>query len=676
MLSTIAILKKQRILISLIFIICILFAHRPSLFSPGIEDLEPMQPFLNGAFAESAQNQTFEIVPAFSALKFDWALTFAEHPTKDTLFIGQRNGIIFYIDDNEAATVKRTFLNLQDSVGFIAEAGLLGMALHPNFGQANAPGRNYFYLLYSTKDSNGDNLPASGTGVFCLDDQYSYFGNYLKLVRYEVIENTVEVNTNVPELVMMKTRMYNGAHRGGTLEFGADGYLYISLGDQGQFTTSQDLATNFDGGILRIDVDMDPSKSHAPLRVHPQDPRGPDEISGVGYFIPNDNPFTNLGGTVFEEYYAFGFRNPFRITSDRLTGEMYIGEVGSFYNDEIDVLVKGGNYGWPVYEGTTLIENCSLDTLNTLGAYIPPLSALPRATINSVIGGYVYRGSALSSLNGKYICADYGNGDEVFSIDITTGNLEQIALYQGSGKVISFGQRLNGELYVLRSQFGNLYKIQAIGGQTVNQATPALISQTGAFSNLSTLEPVSGLIPYEMVESFWSDGTLKKRWIALPNDGVTVKADEQIKYSESGIWDFPIGTVVIKHFDLPISEVNPALTRKLETRFSIKNTDGSFNFVTYKWRDDGSDADLIEVGRDSLFEIETVSGTRQQLYHFPGSSECFSCHHGGTGGTIGPRTRNLNRLYTYPSSGKEGNQLVTLSSLGFLDEDIDYPTGQ
>ena len=153
-----------------------------------------------------------------------------------------------------------------------------------------------------------------------------------------------------------------------------------------------------------------------------------------------------------------------------------------------------------------------------------------------------------------------------------------------------------------------------------------------------------------MIESFWSDGALKKRWMAIPNDGSHNTAAEQIRFSENGEWDFPVGTVLIKHFELPVDETNPELTRKLETRFSVKAADGNFYFLTYKWRPDQSNADLLGVGLEEDIQISTGSGTRTQTWYYPSRGDCMTCHDKALGGTLGLRTRYLNKAITYPST--------------------------
>jgi len=105
---------------------------------------------------------------------------------------------------------------------------------------------------------------------------------------------------------------------------------------------------------------------------------------------------------------------------------------------------------------------------------------------------------------------------------------------------------------------------------------PGLLSETGAFNNVLTLDPSPGMIPYDLIEPFWSDGAEKRRWMVVPNDGSYNTSSEQITYSLDNPWDFPIGSILVKHFEMPVDERNPEITKRLETRFSVKSTNGSF----------------------------------------------------------------------------------------------------
>ncbi|MEM6344773.1 MAG: PQQ-dependent sugar dehydrogenase [Bacteroidota bacterium] len=629
---------------------------------PGLTSPEAVGPYLNNVFPPIPPSDNIEIVPAFSNLSFDSPLTWTMDPHRDSIFIGQRDGKIFWFDQNQPNPNKSLMLDLSAQVGVVWDGGFLGMVFHPDFGVAGAPGRNYFYTYYTSKDSLGGNEPTTPLPQRCPEDAI-WNGNYVILSRFEVSEGTLNVIPN-SETIMIKVRMYNSTHRGGGMVFGQDGFLYLTTGDQAQHSTAQTLDNNLDGGLLRIDVDKDPSRSHAPTYLMPKDVRSPDEISGVEYWIPNSNPF-NGTPNVFEEYYTIGHRNPHRLTMDPHDGKMYIGEVGAGTHEEINVVTIGKNYGWPIYEGN-VIKNVCINQLYNNMAHESPLVAFPRSEANSLIGGYVYRGSRVPALTGRYICGDWGSGEELWSVNPNSGEYDFLATFL-PGNIISFGQDHDGEIFLLKQGDGvNLYTIDAPGTQV---SLPPTLSTTGAFSDLTSLSPASGLVPYELVESFWSENAQKKRWMAIPNDGTHDTPAEQIKFSETGEWEFPIGTVLIKHFELPIDDNNPNLTQRLETRFSIKGSDGKFYFLTYKWRADGSDADLIDTSIDETFSITTSGGTRSQTWHFPSRSECLTCHSDALGGTLGPRTRFLNKDFDY-AGGSLANQLVTLSHLGILDQSI------
>ena len=188
-------------------------------------------------------------------------------------------------------------------------------------------------------------------------------------------------------------------------------------------------------------------------------------------------------------------------------------------------------------------------------------------------------------------------------------------------------------------------------------AAPALLSQTGAFSDVLGLEPAPGLIPYDMIEPFWSDGATKTRWMAIPNDGTHDTPNEQIEYSQNNAWDFPQGAVLIKHFELG--------GKRLETRFEVKGDDNVYYYLTYKWNADQTDATLLDAALD---EDVLVNGVTQS-WHYPSRNECTSCHNAQIGSVLGPKTRHLNKAFIYPN-GIEMNQLVNFSEMGILTQNI------
>ena len=632
-----------------------------SLFGPGLEAPESIEPYLGGAFPEDPPVDEITYEEVFSNLTFNSPLTWAMPPGQDLVFIGQRDGIIYYFDKNLANPTKNLLIDLSNKVGVVGDGGFLGFAFHPQFGTT---GKNYFYTWYATRNSAGE-VPRPTQGQGCYDQEED--GGYLVLRRYTMEENSIAVVPN-SELTMIQIRLYGSTHRGGGLTFGDDGFLYLTTGDQTAWSKAQDIVNNIDGGVLRIDVNKDPTKSHPPVRNMPDDHGFSDEITGNEYYIPNDNPFLSPDGSNFEEFYTLGHRAPHRMTKDQLTGKLYVGEIGGGRHEEINVIEKGKNYGWPVYEGDFKHTNCIQETYNNMPAE-PPLAFFQRSEANAIIGGYVYRGMDIPLLYGKYICADYGTGEEIWSVDIQTGAYEQLTIFAPEN-VISFGQDHEGEIYILK--LGNNVKLYKLSTPVASQDPPATLSATGAFSDLASLTPAPGIIPYDLIEPFWSDNAIKRRWMSIPNDGTHDTPGEQIPFSEEGDWDLPIGTVLIKHFDLPIDETDQEEIKRLETRFSIKANNGHFYFLTYKWRADNSDADLIQIGLDEDIQITTSSGTRTQTWHYPSRGECLACHSTATGGALGLKTRQLNKAITYPSTGITANQLITLSHIGIIDQSIDY----
>lgn len=640
----------------------------PYFAGSGLSSPEPLGRYMNNNFpATVSVSEGRPYVPIFPNLTFDSPLTFTELPTSDRIVVGQRDGRIYWFEKSPNVAQKNMLLDLSNKVGVVWDGGFLGLTLHPQFGTA---GKNYFYVYYSTKDRNGNDFPNRYTTQSCTSEEY--WGNFLVLARYTMDPVTMTVNPGT-EQVMLKLRMYGTTHRGGGLLFGDDGFLYLTTGDQTAFKKSQDIQNNLDGGVLRFDVEQDPQRSHPPVRTMPQDHGFSDEITGVGYWIPNDNPFLSPNGERFEEYYSLGHRNPHRMTKDRATGDLYIGEIGGGRHEEINVVKIGRNYGWPLFEGLFRSTFCVPSLYNNM-PHEEPLVAFPRSQANSIIGGYVYRGQEIPELQGKYICADYGNGEEIWSVDTNTGAYEQLGNFS-STNIISFGEDKQGEMYILKQGVSTLYKL--VTKRTFNETLPTALSQTGAFTNLAALTPAPGLIPYDLVESFWSDGAVKKRWIGIPNDGSHNTPEEQIRYSENGNWDLPVGSVLIKHFEMPLDERNPSLTKRLETRFSIKAADGNFYFVTYKWNEAQTDAILLTSGLDEALNITKADGSTEVVtWSYPDRADCVTCHNASTGGTLGTRTRYLNKNITYPSTGRSANQLVTLSHLGILDEvitDADTP---
>ncbi len=188
---------------------------------------------------------------------------------------------------------------------------------------------------------------------------------------------------------------------------------------------------------------------------------------------------------------------------------------------------------------------------------------------------------------------------------------------------------------------------------------PLLLSQTGAFSNTRDLIPGKGLIPYDLVVPFWSDGAAKLRWAAVP--------DGKIKYSPGGDWIFPKGTVFVKTFELATDGADPGVKRRLETRLLVCDDAGGVYGVVYKWRADNSDADLLAAGRTEEIAIRGPAGTAHgQTWYYPSRADCLTCHNARTSGVLGVKARQMNRSLAYPS-GVTDNQLRAWNHIGLFE---------
>ncbi|MTE25699.1 PQQ-dependent sugar dehydrogenase [Winogradskyella ouciana] len=687
--------KSKRLKLTfVIFFSLLLFGYLPYFTGSGLSSAKAIAPYSNGVFPQAIDTDldaTYRV--AFPNLTFFYPITFRMVPNQDKIVLGQLNGIIYWFENDESTMNKNLLLDLSAEVGLVSDGGFLGLTIHPDFDAAVNP-QNYFYIYYATKNGNGQDSPPFGgyTSQGCSYSDNEYEGNYLILERFEVNPTTMTFVNN-SRTTLLKNRMYGTTHYGGGMDFGDDGFLYLTTGDMASWKRSQDIINNLAGGVLRLDVDKDPTKSHPPIRTKPNDAGYPGEITGVEYWIPNTNPFSDTTpgstsniygqpnlttsnpndvyapGDFFEEYYSIGLRNPFRMTKDSQTGTFYIGDVGLNNREEINVLGVNSNFGWPLYEGDITGPGCYSDLFNGMD-HQGPLVDFGHDIVNSITGGYVYRGTGIPELFGKYICADYGGGDEIFSVDVGSGDYEQIGTFLPED-IISFGEDDEGELFILRLGFAtNIYKL--IDDDLDYGPPPQTLSQTGIFSDLATLDVIDGYVPYELYESFWSDGALKKRWIAVPNnDGIHSGPNEQIKYSEYSDWEFPPGTVIVKHFDLQIDDNDPSVTRKIETRVSVVDEVGELYFLTYNWNDDETEAYLQASSLDEPVDIATTTGgTRTQTWHFPSNSDCINCHNHANNGVLGLKSRYLNTDYTYDETGLTANQLVTLSHIGVIDESI------
>ena len=206
-------------------------------------------------------------------------------------------------------------------------------------------------------------------------------------------------------------------------------------------------------------------------------------------------------------------------------------------------------------------------------------------------------------------------------------------------------------------------------------AMPPVLSQSGAFTDTTSLTPAPDLIPYAVNVPFWSDGALKTRWISVPFNGGAITPDQQVAFSPDADWVYPAGTVFVKHFDILTNEADPTSLRRLETRLLVAETNGVVHGATYKWRADYSDADLINSSQLEDIAIRTDFGIRTQTWYYPSPSDCVLCHSIAAGGVLGAsKTRQLNREYLYQGTTNTDNQIRALNHIGLFYPAFDEAT--
>ena len=627
--------------------------------------------YLNGIFPDQAPGSAWELEEVLPGMYFFDPTRILELPGTDDLLVLCKPGEVWRV--SLAQQSRELVLDIKDITYAKGEPGAIGMALHPSFGDPSAPDQQKLFLFYRTKPNP------------TVSSQRGY--NRLSFFRWDANTGAFDPAS---EEVLIQQYDRQSWHGGGGMFFGKDNFLYLSLGDEGgsdfEVASTQSISRGLFSGVIRIDVDNDPSRSH-PIRRQPlpnaAPPSGWPETFTQGYSIPNDNPWQDPAGGVLEEFYALGVRSPYSMTFDEETDRIWLVDVGSDKREELNVVEWGNNLQWPYREGTR--DSDVHDKPSALiGEERGPFFEYDRSIGFCMIGGGVYRGNRYPELNGKFLLADWTT-DKLMALTNTTPN-ESTTMEVLIG---SFNGQPVGELenagvtgihplsdgHILVTIMGgdghglDPGKILRVKRRVDVPEPPSRLSELGAFTNLETLQAAPGLIPYGVNAPLWSDRAEKQRWMAIPNDGTYDSDEEKIDFRPTGSWQFPEGTVFVKHFELPTVDGGP--TVKLETRFFIIGAEGRAYGLTYKWNNEGTDAFLLGGGtsRDvTLYEDETLVFAQQ--WSFPSREQCLSCHNQQAGFVLGVKTHQLNGELTYPSTGRTQNQLDYLNQLGVFKDDI------
>lgn len=547
-----------------------------------------------------------QVVTAYPRLRFNRPLWIGALPDgSGRMVVVEQDGVIRAFANQPEASSSSVLLDWRSrTYRRHNEEGLLGLAFHPEF-QKNRT----LFIHYSA-----DNPRRGVVSRFKMDARFT------------------RIDPGSEQVILEQPQPW-GNHNGGDLQFGPDGYLYITFGDGGAgddpLNSGQDLSTWL-GSILRIEVGA----------------RG-------RYRVPKDNPFVGQR-EVRPEIWAYGLRNVWRMSFDRETGQLYAGDVGQNAWEEIDIIVRGGNYGWKVKEGTRPFARAMRGGRGRRGRRVPtpeqiarpvidPIIEFPVSEARSITGGHVYRGAKHPQLRGVYLYADYATGN-IWGLRYDGAKVTQNRLLARGRGIASFGEDADGEVY-FASFDGRIYTFRPSQGGA--QGTfPTRLSETGLFTDTAKAVPHASLLPYDVNVPLWSDGAAKQRHIMLP--GLS-----KVQVNDDGTFRYPVGTIFVKTFHAGTSLDAP----RLETRLMVHRERGWAGY-TYIWDADQRDARLA----DNRVELPLPRGSGLgATWTVPSRSDCMACHTAAGGFVLGFRAEQLAR------EGGGASSLTRLESLGCFE---------
>jgi uncharacterized repeat protein (TIGR03806 family) len=562
----------------------------------------------------------YSVEPAFPHLKFDSPLVLVRAKGTGRLFLGELRGRIYSFPNDPGC--KKADLAIELAKVYPDLTALYGIIFHPDFDK-----NRIVYICYVRKNDTPDGSVVS---------------------RFTVSRTDPPVIEPQSEQVLLK--FYAGGHNGGCLDFGNDGYLYISTGDAAApappdiMMTGQD-CSDFLSSILRIDVD------HAE--------------PGKPYRVPSDNPFVNVPG-VRPEIWAFGFRNPWKMSFDRPTGDLWVGDVGWELWELVFKVKRGGNYGWSVMEGP---QPVNVEARRGPAPISPPIKVHPHSEAASVTGGYVYHGTRLPDLAGAYIYGDFQSG-LVWGLRVEGDTVTwQRELAKTPLHLVAFGETHDGELYLVDyDRTHQIYRLVPNAAAKVTSNFPRRLSQTGLFASTGDQQPAPGVVPYSVNAPLWSDGATAERFLAVPGDG-------RIGVDKPGSWRFPAGSVLVRTIAIEQEPGRPASRRRVETQMLHLEAD-AWRPYSYVWNDEQTEAVLAGAdGATRTIALKVPGGTRELNYRVHARTECVSCHNPWverkttvygiqSASPLGVNTPQLNRKCD--ERGSSDNQLAKWHEEGLL----------
>jgi uncharacterized repeat protein (TIGR03806 family) len=554
----------------------------------------------------------YKVARAFLKLTIKQPLSLTPEPATNRLFILQHlnswagPGRLLAVDDDQATSHTETLLDIDGLA--------VGIAFHPDY-QRNG----YVYI--------GLNGPIGGQKM-------------TQIVRYTV-------DLAPPRRINPGSRLSiiawdSNGHDGGDLAFGNDGDLYVSAGDGSSDSDARLTGQRIDdllGSVLRIDVD------------HP-DP-------GRNYGIPKDNPFVDRTGAR-GEVWAYGLRNPWRLSYDREAGQLWVGQNGQDLWEQVYLVRKGGNYGWSLSEGSHVFQASRQAGPDPIA---PPTAEHHHSEARSITGGRVYRGHRLPDLVGAYVYGDWSTG-RIWGIKHDgTKVIWHRELVDTPFNITGFGTDHAGELYVI-DHGGGFYRFEpTTEADRPAQPFPTKLSQTGLFASVAGHKPHPAALVYDVNAPLWADGATIERFAALPG---LERIEQKPQPNAGGSWTLPDGSVLVQTLSLDRFDDTPRPAHKrIETRLLVRQQ-GEWTGYSYRWTAGQTDAELVRSsGIGETFEVPDPAvpgGRREQTWRFPARSECLVCHSRAAGFVLSFTPLQLDRDHDY--SGTTDNQLRALEHIG------------